>query len=624
MWQISTFLSLLVLVSYSDEAYQAGTPGGPWTEEEIRIVQDKVRIMVNPKLAKELFEDTEKFPPIVDLAFGNVWHPDDPDNDWFNASFSRAHPEFAASTRKLIRLAFHDCLKNVDAAGNRFGGCDGCLNWREMDAMHEVPYGNMAHTNPVWPSYRALPVPYQADNNKLSTTVMALEWIYTDTAWPPGSPLLATSLEMTGKSRADLWQLATNTALEIEIAKANYGCSNKVSFQQQVLALEGLDKCLIRLHKPIPFQYGRVDCVKDPVQAKTDFPFEATNEESHSNPHGKASAVLEDLKRDFGLTARQSIALMATHAMATHSHNKILGIEYRWAGNPFLSNMYFKILASRPLFDLEAGLAQSSGKGVLAGDKFGQPLSRDVQGNFQFSCYEWWNTTTRDDSGPCFFRPMTTNAPHSSPDWDLLPRIPCFKWDYDLEDFVRLDEPEYCADENITIDRDTGVQYGGIAKHNSQSWAFTFFLNYEMNFMKDFEMGSENRPRGCNLPDVYPGWDDPDTKPEATEVGRVPIDCSRASFKLPGESQTSADIVEAFADDHEVWTKEFLDGWEIIQKNGYGDSLMDGPEISWLGYSLLPEGSEISFPLLFTDDLDFDLEPYLMRAKGGLGTVATS
>ena len=47
--------------------------------------------------------------------------------------------------------------------------------------------------------------------------------------------------------------------------------------------------------------------------------------------------------------------------------------------------------------------------------------------------------------------------------------------------------------------------------------------------------------------------------------------------------------MENFADDHELWTKEFLDGWEIIQKNGYSN-LQDGPENSWLGYSLFPEG----------------------------------
>ena len=35
-------------------------------------------------------------------------------------------------------------------------------------------------------------------------------------------------------------------------------------------------------------------------------------------------------------------------------------------------------------------------------------------------------------------------------------------------------------------------------------------------------------------------------------------------------------------------------------------------------------GSDISFPLLFTEQLDFDLWPYMLAGKGGLGTIATS
>ena len=77
---------------------------------------------------------------------------------------------------------------------------------------------------------------------------------------------------------------------------------------------------------------------------------------------------------------------------------------------------------------------------------------------------------------------------------------------------------------------------------------------------------------------------------------------------------------------------------QMIQKSGYGDSLEDGPESSWLGFSLLPEGwfshsiptshfkpgTEIKFPLLFTEELDFDLYPYLLVGDDGLGTVTTS
>ena len=84
----------------------------------------------------------------------------------------------------------------------------------------------------------------------------------------------------------------------------------------------------------------------------------------------------------------------------------------------------------------------------------------------------------------------------------------------------------------------------------------------------------------------------------------------------------------------------------MIQKNGYDNTLMDGPKSSWLGYSLLPKGktfhnihqsqmlllmkaffsagSDISFPLLFTENLNFDLWPYMLNGDDGLGTFATS
>ena len=30
--------------------------------------------------------------------------------------------------------------------------------------------------------------------------------------------------------------------------------------------------------------------------------------------------------------------------------------------------------------------------------------------------------------------------------------------------------------------------------------------------------------------------------------------------------------------------------FQAIQRNGYGDALLNGPKSSWLGYSLLPKG----------------------------------
>ena len=196
----------------SSRGYVPGSPGAAWTEEEVRVVQEKVglanmstifvsqvRLMINPDNADSLYKWNPRFPDIVNEVYGNVWKPEDPSNKhWFNHSFTRAHPELAPTGRKLIQLAFHDCLKYSDDKGNSFGGCDGCLNWDGMDFLNEVPLGNMAYVQKVWPSYRNSPVKKKTDNNKLSTTVFALEWIYRVPNWPPGAPQLAQSLWSSG------------------------------------------------------------------------------------------------------------------------------------------------------------------------------------------------------------------------------------------------------------------------------------------------------------------------------------------------------------------------------------------------------------------------------------------
>ena len=437
-----------------------------------------------------------------------------------------------------------------------------------MDEMNDVPAGNLGSTRPIWPSYRAQPIKYKTDNNKLSTTAMALEWIYTDPAWPPGARELSSSLQNTGKSRADLWQLAANTGLEIEIAKANYGCSHKVSYQQMVVALEGKEKCLWKLQEPVPFQYGRADCVREASAATADFPFEATDKESHSNPFGQGDWVLKDLKRDFGMPARQSIALMAVHGIAPEKHNKQLEINYRWGGNPFLSNNYYKTLGSRPQYSLLGGirLGHTESDSVLVGDEFGRPLTREVQGEFSITMRDWWNTSL-PDSGPWFFRPMKPFA--KTVESSLAPRWACFKYNYTTEVYDHLTSREGCSE--ASIDQDTGVQTGGPPRIKKRSWGLSFYLPYEMGFVKNFTVDAENHPRGCNFPEVFPEQYMGEAK-ERNKVLRTPINCTRSTFVLDGEEQSSADIVDEFADDHEVWAQAFIEGWQV--RNQFASELM--------------------------------------------------
>ena len=68
-----------------------------------------------------------------------------------NHQFPRSNNGLSPSSRKLVRLAFHDCLRSTDARGNLSGGCDGCLNWSGMDWLNELPVFNMDFILPMVP-----------------------------------------------------------------------------------------------------------------------------------------------------------------------------------------------------------------------------------------------------------------------------------------------------------------------------------------------------------------------------------------------------------------------------------------------------------------------------------------
>ena len=43
-------------------------------------------------------------------------------------------------------------------------------------------------------------------------------------------------------------------------------------------------------------------------------------------------------------------------------------------------------------------------------------------------------------------------------------------------------------------------------------------------------------------------------------------------------------IFDQFADDHDIWARDFLDAWVVMTSNGDDLDLIDAPENSWLGH----------------------------------------
>ena len=85
------------------------------------------------------------------------------------------------------------------------------------------------------------------------------------------------SLQDSGKSRADLWQLATDVALEKVINETNVLCKNSDRYKLHLDPDNEADKCEIKLNKPIPFKWGRIDCVPNAFEGYPDLFYSSIN-----------------------------------------------------------------------------------------------------------------------------------------------------------------------------------------------------------------------------------------------------------------------------------------------------------------------------------------------------------
>ena len=316
----------------------------------------------------------------------------------------------------LIQLAFHDCLRYEDGTG----GCDGCLNWQGVGYRSPKAWGGgHMKKHPEWVD--AWPKVTKTTNNKLQLSARSLELIYTLTDWPPGARSLDSSLRESGKSRADLWQFAGNIALEKAINSTSAGCQQEYRKngghpERQIKAIEGRDKCEMRLKRPIPFRSGRVDCIPDESLKWTPYAFEATKTEKHSNPHGSANEVIDNLRDDFNFTARDTISLMALHGLSG-GINAEQSTKYSWIGgrdrqggkaNRTFSNMYHKFLNGKTFW--RGNNEEFGGRNYpdyFIGDKDGNPVGGTA---WSIHCRMQWNDTEsgeekRRNGGPCDFRP---------------------------------------------------------------------------------------------------------------------------------------------------------------------------------------------------------------------------
>ena len=343
-------------------------------------------------------------------------------------------------------------------------------------------------------------------------TARSLELIYTVADWPPGAKTLSKSLKDLGKSRADLWQFAGNWAMERAINASNEAGVrfNATNGDAQVLlcAIEGRENCKMRLDRTIPFKTGRRDCIPDPSKKWTPYEFEATKEERHFNSHGTGIQGVKDMKRDFNLTARETIALYALHGLARFgrsNHEEMF--KYRWIGGSAdgyhyrrdtktFSNIYHKTLNGRTY--QRGGTREQLYKnmpGYWVGDANGDPVGKS---GWRVFCQGYWKTPGRYAGGPCIFRPSRPGCVPKDNNPDHVERQFCF----DRTKNGDLIKKGWWGCNNATLIEKDGFLYqkGGppLSEYERCYVGWQFAMNFELGLVVDFQVDPVyNVPIGC-------------------------------------------------------------------------------------------------------------------------------
>jgi len=474
--------------------------GAPWTEEETSIIKKKIL---------ELCENPSK----VRFWFKQIY----PDYT-YNA-------QTEPNCRKVLRLGFHDCLTYENPTDGAANGCDGCLN---PDGMGINMFDDLGVTK----NSEKGPNVDRTNNNGLTYTADILEEIYTNKDFPGSVDPLAQSMKESGKSRDDCGVLEF-----------------------------GKEGCEVPWPSVPKFRTGRTDCVA-PADAEKPWHTSMDNHEIHPRPHGNGPETVDFYKDNFGLTAREAIALQeGSHSFAKFNA-KVSYFQYEWTraqGNLF-NNQVMKHLAERPQYF-------SNCQSWKTGKKDGFYLVGDYLGQAPNTTWRILYRRSTENGGPfqwhhIYYRCKATNV-CSTINEDQS------RADSKLPELFNRAEPsavEGCCDDLAEGEYCKPIEDCERWIQNDET-----AMNSEVGFYLHFETDEDGKPYGCD------GFDEKWLTGKKRSVDPV---CGKEEYAPEGDPLYQ--IVEDFADSNEAMMIDFVPAIEKMIENGYtGDSMTEIPESWW-------------------------------------------
>jgi len=322
-----TTLTFVVTCSAYSQPYQPGNPGAPWDN----YMKDRTKaqilwIMDNPEFALHLTEGGREA----------------------LERYGDSRQAILPSLAKIVRLTFHDCLKEEETGM----GCNGCIN---LEGVNEIYSNETCAVTGTCHSVDAKPHPergpFATDNNNMYWVAMTLEMVYryplfgipVSPQYPPPSPSQGgTSLYNAGASRADLWAFAGMIAIQKSAENYNAGCS---ACKQPPCLNQVNDKsppCGYILPPITDFKTGRADCMDTCDNGNHGDIFCTKRKEKHPNQHGNGRATFEFFKDSFKMNEMEAIALMGAHTLGHPMEANSMFSSYKWAANDeSLDNRYY-------------------------------------------------------------------------------------------------------------------------------------------------------------------------------------------------------------------------------------------------------------------------------------------
>jgi len=526
------FLAIICIATVVIADYVPGTPGGPWSVNDLLIVRAKLwRIFADDQAAN---------------IYTNVPEPGlpTPNN---NADLGM----FAA---KLLRLSFHDCIRYVDGSG----GCDGCLNWSGVGVRY--PSASSIKYKFLYPDVN------ETNNNGMEYALVILEELYTNPNFPAVTPKLGASLKSTGKSRADLWSFSAKVAVEFSVEQNNFQCENKSinwagSYVGKAFDCHrslGKPNCKVNLPREIKFQYGRKDCI-----SSDSVPYKAIKEEVHPNQEGNGESTINFFKSQFNFNGRETVAIMGAHTLGRMYPSHSL-LKYTWTsrGGHMFNNAYFRNLVNKEEFFYESYdnnqcLPIGDSKGTLPDTKWVPTMNGFTKSGgpmhwikMHFACPQ------------CTYRP---NNKFMANEFDQC----CVGKPDDL----------MCKSDNKT--RNFWDDKKGCEKYR---FAFTLdemAINAEIGLYYEFDEVN-GIPTSCSGFKDFNMENWSKSKSNLLNTRRAYThDCALNMRREPANDEPLSTIISTYADNQAAWVKDFIPAFEKMMSNGYSSSdLKDAPS-SW-------------------------------------------